>query len=74
MNILEQVQQAKSRFAKENGREAEEIQVTKPALLEVARLEKRAYYPNEILGLPVVIWSPTAGELKRNGGLPFRLE
>jgi len=74
MNILEQIQQAKTRFANENGREPGEIQVTKLALLDVARLEKRGYYPNEILGLPVVIWSPTAGELKRNGGLPFRLE
>lgn len=74
MNIVEQVQQAKARFASENGRKPEEIQISKPALLEVARLEKRAYYPNEVAGLPVVIWSPTASELKRNGGVPFRLE
>ena len=74
MNILEQVQETKSRFAAENGREPAQIYITKPALLEVARLEKRAYYPNEIHGLEVVIWSPTSGELKRNDDLLFRLE
>jgi len=74
MNILQQVEEAKSQFARINGRDPEEIQITKPALLEVARLEKRAYYPNEVAGLPVVIWSPTSAELKRNAGIPFRLE
>lgn len=74
MNILEQILKAKSRFADENGREPEEVHITKPALLDVARLEKRAYYPNEIDGLQVVIWSPTSGELKNNGGVPFRFD
>lgn len=74
MNILEQVEVAKLQFVSKNGREPEEIQITKPALLDVARLEKRAYYPNEVAGLPVVIWSPTSSELKRNGDIPFRLE
>ena len=74
MNVLQQVEEAKSQFVSKNGREPEEIQITKPALLDVARLEKRAYYPNEVAGLPVVIWSPTADELKRNAGIPFRLE
>ena len=74
MNILEQVRESSARFIESNGREPENIFVTKPALLEVARLEKRSYYPNEILGIQVVIWSPTSGELERNGGAAFYLE
>ena len=74
MDIVQQVEEAKSRFTRSNGREPEEVQITKFALLEVARLEKQAYYPNEVAGLHVVIWSPTASELKRNAGVPFRLE
>jgi len=74
MNILEQISAANSRFTEEHGREPEEISITKKSLLEIARLQKRAYYPNEVLGIPVVIWSPTPGELKRNSGVPFRLE
>lgn len=74
MNIIDQVTEAKSRFVKLHGREPEEISITKTALLDVARLEKRAYYPNEVEGLPVVIWSPTTSELKGNGNVPFRLE
>lgn len=74
MNILEQIDAAKLRFAKLHGKEPEEIAITKAALLDVARLEKSAYYPNEVLGLPVVIWSPTSNEIDRNDGLPFRLE
>lgn len=74
MNILKQIDAAKSQFATENGREPEEIEITKKALLDVARAQKMAFYPNEVLGLPVVFWSPTANELKQNGGVPFRLE
>ena len=74
MNILEQVKDAKPRFVELNGREPEHIFVTKTSLLEVARLEKRSYYPNEILGIQVIIWSPTSGELERNGGAAFYLE
>jgi hypothetical protein len=74
MNILEQIEEAKSRFAAKNEREPEEISITKPALLEVARLEKIAYYPNAVLGIPVVFWSPTSSELKQNGDVPFRFE
>jgi len=74
MNFLEQIEEAKTRFTKLHGKEPEEISITKKALLEVARLEKRAYYPNEVLGIPVVIWSPTSTELKQNDSLPFRFD
>lgn len=74
MNLLDEITASKKMFVSSKGRNPDEIWITKKALLDVARLLKMAYYPNEVAGVPVIIWSPTAIELKGNNDSPFRFE